>query len=88
MCRTQHITCGLSSYDTHRTHGGLLRPQDQPMPPEAVTAQDIIATKYIDECLMNAVAAVNINTINKGDYRWGQGREELRQARGYCYSLI
>jgi hypothetical protein len=39
------------------------------MPPEAVTAQDIIATKYIDECLMNAVAAVNINTINKGDYR-------------------
>ena len=39
------------------------------MPPEVQTAQDIIATKYLDECLLNAVAAVNINTINKGDYR-------------------
>lgn len=30
---------------------------------------DIIATKYIDECLMNAAAATGVNRINSGDYR-------------------
>eukprot|EP00195_Chlamydomonas_chlamydogama_P015189 CAMPEP_0202889950 /NCGR_PEP_ID=MMETSP1392-20130828/486_1 /ASSEMBLY_ACC=CAM_ASM_000868 /TAXON_ID=225041 /ORGANISM="Chlamydomonas chlamydogama, Strain SAG 11-48b" /LENGTH=285 /DNA_ID=CAMNT_0049573403 /DNA_START=205 /DNA_END=1059 /DNA_ORIENTATION=- len=34
-----------------------------------ITAQDIIATKYMDETLMNALAATSVNRINKGDYR-------------------
>lgn len=33
------------------------------------TAKHIIASKYIDECLLNAMAATAINRINKGDYR-------------------
>jgi hypothetical protein len=50
------------------------------MPPEVQTGQDIIATKYLDECLLNAVAMVGINTINKGDYRQGQGRTNPQPA--------
>lgn len=30
---------------------------------------DIIATKYTDETLLNAVMATNVNRINQGDYR-------------------
>jgi hypothetical protein len=28
-----------------------------------------LATRYIDDTLLAAMAATNVNTINKGDYR-------------------
>lgn len=30
---------------------------------------DVIATRYIDESLLNAMAATNVNSIQGGDYR-------------------
>jgi hypothetical protein len=30
---------------------------------------DVIATRYIDESLLNAMAATNVNSIQSGDYR-------------------
>lgn len=44
-------------------------PQGCSPPGERACAMDAIATKYLDECLANAVSAVGINTINQGDYR-------------------
>eukprot|EP00879_Flechtneria_rotunda_P028693 GHRR01030903.1.p1 GENE.GHRR01030903.1~~GHRR01030903.1.p1 ORF type:complete len:432 (+),score=161.51 GHRR01030903.1:347-1642(+) len=32
-------------------------------------AMNVIATRYIDECLLNAMAATNVNSIHSGDYR-------------------
>lgn len=36
---------------------------------EQAVAKHVIATKYIDECLLNAMCATAINRINQGDYR-------------------
>uniref|UniRef100_A0A7S0WRI5 S-adenosyl-L-methionine-dependent methyltransferase n=1 Tax=Chlamydomonas leiostraca TaxID=1034604 RepID=A0A7S0WRI5_9CHLO len=35
----------------------------------ATLLMDALATRYLDELLLTALAATNVNTINKGDYR-------------------
>lgn len=45
---------------------------------EQEVAKHVIATKYIDECLLNAMCATAINRINQGDYRQVCGRTRKR----------
>lgn len=40
------------------------------MPISREAALDVLATRYVDEALLNALAATSTNTIEGGDYRW------------------
>lgn len=47
----------------------LLGGQQQQQHDEQKQLLDVIATRYIDESLLNAMAATNVNSIQSGDYR-------------------
>jgi hypothetical protein len=47
----------------------LLDTQQQQQQQQDEALLDVIATRYIDESLLNAMAATNVNSIQSGDYR-------------------
>lgn len=65
-------TCSIACFVRLHTMQGPGQVDD-----DVSRSKDIIATKYIDESLLNAMNSTAVNTINSGDYRQVSGVSDV-----------